>query len=66
MFLSLLILLIYYKKSESLTPDLLIKSKTLAQTKRLKNQDLLYKHTTIKTKSLFLLNYQQFNVLVKN
>jgi hypothetical protein len=56
-FLSLLILLIYHKESESLTPDLLTRSRTLAQTRRLRNQDLLYKHTTIKARSLFLLNH---------
>jgi hypothetical protein len=55
--LSLLILPMYYKKSESLTPDLLTRSRTLAQTRRLRNQDLSYKHTTIKTRSLFLLNH---------
>jgi hypothetical protein len=27
---------------------------------------LLYKHTTIKAKSLFLLSHQQFNVSVKD
>jgi hypothetical protein len=64
--LSLLILLMYHKKSESLTPDLLTRSRTLAQTKRLRNQDLLYKHTIIKVRSLFLLSHQQFNVLVKD
>jgi hypothetical protein len=65
-FLSLLILLMYYKESESLTFDSLIRLKTLAQTKRLRNQDLLYKYITIKARSLFLLSYQQFNVLVKD
>jgi hypothetical protein len=64
--LSLLILLIYYKKSESLTPDLLTRSRTLAQTRRLRNQDSSYKHTTIKARSLFLLSHQQFNVSVKD
>jgi hypothetical protein len=65
-FLSLLILLMYHKKSESSTPDLLIRSRTLAQTRRLRNQDLLYKHTIIKVRSLFLLSHRQFNVLVKD
>jgi hypothetical protein len=64
--LSLLILLMYHKKSKSLTPNLLTRLRTLAQTKRLKNQDLLYKHTTIKARNLFLLSHQQFNVLVKD
>jgi hypothetical protein len=40
-FLSLLILPIYHKESKSLTPDSLIRSRTLAQTRRLRNQDLL-------------------------
>jgi hypothetical protein len=63
---SLLILLIYHKESESSTPDLLTRSRTLAQTRCLRNQDLSYKHTTIKARNLFLLSHQQFNVLVKD
>jgi hypothetical protein len=44
----------------------LIRLRTLAQTRRLRNQDLSYKHTTIKVRSLFLLSHQQFNVSVKD